>query len=159
YADTYDNSAYMTPVIFSNLSIYKNGIWQPVPEAYTYIGYGKGSDIYLSNPYGVKEIGNRVNYFEAGSGLPLSNNTLLWKEGFYLRTDSQYNVSGAGEYMAASSVSISAPSSVYLGNGKRALFSGWKGYGYGSYTGSSRNATVYMAGNITEQAIWKTQYY
>ncbi|MGC8537545.1 MAG: hypothetical protein ACP5MZ_00990 [Candidatus Micrarchaeia archaeon] len=159
YADTYNNNAYMKPVIFSNLSIYKNGIFLPVPEAHTYVGYGKGSDDLLPNPYGVKEIGNRVNYFEVGSGLPLYNGTILWREGFYLHIDSQYNVSGAGEYMSASSVRISAPQSISLGVGKRALFDGWKGYGYGSYTGSSANATVYMAGNITEQAEWRTQYY
>ncbi len=159
YADTYDNSAYMKPVIFSNLSIYKNGILQPVPEAYTYVGYGKGSDTALPNPYGVEEIGNRVNYFEVGSGLPLYNGTVLWREGFYLHIDSEYNVSGGGEYMSASSVRISAPQAISLGTGKRALFAGWKGYGPGSYTGSSANATVYMAGNITEQAEWKTQYY
>ncbi len=159
YADTYDNSAYMKPVIFSNLSIYKNGILQPVPEAHTYVGYGKGSDTSLPNPYGVEEIGNRVNYFEVGSGLPLYNGTVLWREGFYLHIDSQYNVSGAGEYMSASPVRISAPQSISLGANKRALFVGWKGYGPGSYTGSSANMTVYMAGNITEQAEWKTQYY
>ncbi len=159
YADTYDNSAYMKPVIFSNLSIYKNGVLQPVPEAHTYVGYGKGSDTALPNPYGVEEIGNRVNYFEVGSGLPRYNGTVLWREGFYLHIDSQYNISGAGEYMSASSVRISAPKNISLGVGKRALFEGWRGYGLGSYTGSSANATVYMAGNITEQAEWKTQYY
>ncbi len=159
YADTYDNSAYMKPVIFSNLSIYKNGVLQPVPEAHTYVGYGKGSDTALPNPYGVEEIGNRVNYFEVGSGLPRYNGTVLWREGFYLHIDSQYNISGAGEYMSASPVRISAPKNISLGVGKRALFEGWRGYGLGSYTGSSANATVYMAGNITEQAEWKTQYY
>jgi len=72
------NNIYVKDVIFSNLSIYKHGIWLPVSSGYTYIGYGQGSKQLLKNPYGVEEIDNIPNYFVVGSGLPQFNGVQLW---------------------------------------------------------------------------------
>ena len=63
-------STVMNKVIFANLSEYKYDMYLPLSEAFGTIGYGVGSDTFISNPYGVEEVGNRINYFEVGSGLP-----------------------------------------------------------------------------------------
>jgi len=62
------NNIYIKDVIFSNLSVYKYGLWLPVSSGYTYIGYGQGSNRLLKNPYKVMELNNSVNYFAVGSG-------------------------------------------------------------------------------------------
>ncbi|MGC8586008.1 MAG: hypothetical protein ACP5K5_00465 [Candidatus Micrarchaeia archaeon] len=159
YAGAITNSVHMNPVKFQNLEFYTNGAYKLVPEGYSYIGYGTGSETVLPNLYGVSEIGNLVNYFEVGSGIPLNNHTTLWKLGYILRINSQYgNATGVWNYSAYSSVQISVPRYVYIGNGERAAFVGWVGSGAGSYTGNSTNATIFMNSNITENAKWQIQY-
>jgi hypothetical protein len=159
-AQAINNSAMMHVVQFKNFSFYNNGLLEKVPQAYTYIGYGKTSETLLSNPFGVKELNNMVNYFEVGSGIPISNNTQLWKLGYFNNIISQYgNISSNYEYAAYSKVKISSPEYVYLNSTERAVFNGWRGYGNGAYSGNNNNATVNMGGNITEYAQWKIQYY
>ncbi|MEM3201383.1 MAG: hypothetical protein QW774_04195 [Candidatus Micrarchaeaceae archaeon] len=160
-ANTSTSSVQVNPVLFSNFSAYKDGRFMSVSKGYAYVGYGVGSEKMLKNPYGVKEVDNRINYFEVGSGLPQpENGTLLWSLGYALRTISQYgNISGTVEYAAYSQVQISAPSVVQISNGKRALFLGWVGTGYGSYTGPANTTTISLDSNITEEAEWATQYY
>ncbi len=149
------------PVVFSNLSEYKNGKFIPVLSGYAFVGYGSGSDKSLSNPYGVEEIGNRANYFEAGSGIPATNNgKQLWTLNYMLTTSSQYgNLSTTANYNAYSQIKISEPSTVYINGTSRAVFKGWSGTGAGSYTGNSNTAYVTMNSNITETAMWQLQYY
>ncbi|MEM3204747.1 MAG: hypothetical protein QW458_00645 [Candidatus Micrarchaeaceae archaeon] len=160
-ANTSTSSAYINPVIFSNFSVYKEGRFLSVPKGYAYIGYGVGSEKALKNPYGVKEIDDRVNYFEVGSGLPQpANGTMLWSLGYSLHIVSQYaNISRATQYAAYSQVQISAPSMVQIGDGKRAIFLGWVGSGYGSYTGPANTTIIALDSNITEEAEWSVQYY
>lgn len=159
-AQAINNSSVMHIVQFKNFSFYNNGLLERIPQAYTYVGYGKTSETLLSNPFGVKELNNMVNYFEVGSGIPISNNTQLWKLGYFNNIISEYGgISSNYEYSAYSKVRISSPEYVYLNSTERAVFNGWKGYGNGAYSGNSNNATVYMEGNITEYAQWKIQYY
>ncbi|MGC8587312.1 MAG: hypothetical protein ACP5K9_03450 [Candidatus Micrarchaeia archaeon] len=152
---------FIIPVAFSNLSAYINGRYDPVAKGYATIGYGYGSKETLQNPYGVKEIGNRVNYFEAGSGLPQpQTGTELWSLGYRLRIVSDYaNISGSVPYAAYSAVGISAPEYVNISKGVRAVFQGWIGSGLGSYTGIMNNVTLQLDSNITETAEWQLQYF
>jgi len=161
YADTLSNSAYMHPVKFRNLEFMQDGNFKLVPKGYSYVGYGKGSNEQLSNPYGVAEVDNYVDYFEAGSGLPiLPNYTQLWELGYSLTIKSTYaNISSINSYLAYSKANISAPAVVYLSKTERVVFEGWQGNGQGSYSGNSTNATVYMGSNITETALWQKQYF
>ena len=159
-ADTSIGTQTMQKVIFGNLQFYANQSPEAVPMGYSLISYWKGSDTLLANPYGVEEIGNRVNYFEVGSGLPQQNRSTLWEIGYSLRVVSPYgNIAGLGDYMAYSTVALHAPRAVNLSNGTRAYFAGWVGKGQNSYTGSNINATVDMYANITETAVWNVQYY
>ncbi len=152
-------SVRMSKVIFTNLSEYKYGTYFPVSEAYGTLGYGVGSDTFISNPYGVEEIGERTNYFEVGSGLPqYTNNTKLWSLGYKLKIVSAYgNLSSGDSYSAYSSVKMAAPPAVYLSNVSRAVFQGWTGFGLGSYSGSHNSTTVVMDSNLTELAVWEKQ--
>ncbi|MHB1830317.1 MAG: hypothetical protein ACYCO0_02895 [Candidatus Micrarchaeaceae archaeon] len=149
----------MLPVIFSNLSVYKSS-FLPVPEGYSYIGYGVGSQTGIPNPYGIRELGNKVNYFQAGSGLPEpSNGNLLWQLGYMLKIESSYgNISGTNQYIAYKSIHLVTPSEVYLNNTSRESFSGWTGTGIRSYTGPSPSTNVTLFSNITEIANWDFQY-
>ncbi|MGC8623566.1 MAG: hypothetical protein ACP5TK_02780 [Candidatus Micrarchaeia archaeon] len=160
-ANASSGDTYINPVIFYNFSAYLNGVLLPVPDAYSFIGYGVGSDKALPNPYGVKEINNRINYFEVGSGLPQPlNGTELWHFGYYLHTVSPYgNISSTTGYSAYSSVQLSAPQIVYISKSERAVFSGWIGKGLGSYTGPERSITIQMDSNITETANWTVEYF
>lgn len=160
-ANTSTSGQYMSPVIFANLSEYKYGQFLPVQSAYGVVSYGTGSETKLRNPYGIKEIGNRVNYFEVGSGLPVSNNnTQLWSLGYRLTIASQYgNMTSRNVYMAYTLVTLSAPSSVVVGPGAIAIFKGWTGTGRGSYTGTAQSQALLMASNITETANWQVDYF
>ncbi|MDE1869883.1 MAG: hypothetical protein KGH71_02750 [Candidatus Micrarchaeota archaeon] len=151
----------VAPVIFSNLSVYKSGRFMPAQQGLSYIGYGVGSKTNLRNPYGVQELDNRINYFEMGLGLPQpSNNTVLWSLGYGLRINSAYaNISGNTNYVAYSTVAISAPQIVQINATARMKFVGWQGVGLGSYTGASNSTTVTMNSNLTETAIWQKEYY
>ncbi|MGC8699517.1 MAG: hypothetical protein ACP5RK_00735 [Candidatus Micrarchaeia archaeon] len=159
-ANTSSNNEYVRDVIFENLSSYKYGLWFPAAAGYAYIGYGSGSEKNLRNPYGVKEIDNRVNYFEAGSGLPQPmNGTQLWSLGYYLTIKSAFgNLNSTMGYIAYSSASISAPQYVYVSPDTREVFSGWVGKGIGSYTGPLNYSEISMNSNITETAQWKSEY-
>ena len=158
-ANASNASSTMQPVIFSNLSVYK-GSFLPVPEGYSYIGYGVGSQTGIANPYGILELGNKVNYFQAGSGLPEpSNGNLLWQLGYMLKIESSYgNISGTSQYLAYKGIRISAPSDVYLNNTSRESFNGWTGFGTRSYTGPLPSANVTLFSNVTEIANWNFQY-
>ncbi len=160
-ANTSTNSAYMVPVIFANLSAYKDDEFLPAQSAYGTVSYGVGSETRLPNPYGVKEVDSRVNYFEVGSGLPTSNNnTQLWSLGYRLRIVSPYGgIASSNEYLAYASTSISAPGRVSIGPGAIAIFKGWTGKGAGSYTGTSPTEPLLMSSNITETASWEVEYF
>ncbi len=154
------NTQYIHPVIFKNLSAYVGGSKTEVPKGYSYIGYGVGSATGLHNPYGVKEVGSKVNYFEVGSGLPQpQNHTELWSLGYHLVVNSQYaNINSNTSYIALSNIAISAPEMVQVNATARAIFAGWEGSGTGSYTGPLNNVTVLMGSNVTETARWNMQY-
>jgi hypothetical protein len=151
---------YVKPVIFANLSAYKYGLYFPAAKGYNYIGYGVGSKENIKNPYGVEELGNRVNYFTVGSGLPQqANGTLLWNLGYSVKIASKYgNINSSTTYIAYSTAQISAPSVVYISPGEREVFEGWKGKGVGSYTGPSNITSVNVDSNITETANWELEY-
>jgi hypothetical protein len=59
------------------------------------------------------------------------------------------------DFPAAASAKAFAPSDT---DSVRYLFDRWQGNGLGSYTGTDNPATVTMNGNITETALWKTQF-
>jgi uncharacterized repeat protein (TIGR02543 family) len=151
----------MKEVIFANLSAYKYGTLLPVEEAYGTVNYGVGSSTNLGNPYGVEEVGTRVNYFEVGSGLPTyTNGTRLWNLGYRLTLNSQYGgISSRDTYAAYSTQIISAPQIMNVSNGARALFTGWTGSGFGSYTGPKNNTQLMLTANVTETANWQLQYF
>ncbi len=160
-ANSNSNSAYMIPVKFRNLMMYKDGAYRLVPTGYSYIGYGAGSDTTLHNPYGIREVSQYTNYFEVGSGLPqLANYTQLWSIGYTLKVDSEYgNISRVTNYTAYAKVQLSAPAEINVSPVERYMFNSWRGSGSGSYTGPSASVTVTMDGNITETAVWTVQYY
>lgn len=160
-ANTTGISSDVSKIVFSNFSVYKSGGFRQVQEGLSYIGYGVGSKTNLLNPYGVQEIGNRINYFEVGSNLPQpQNNTILWNLGYVLKTVSQYgNLSNNTNYVAYSNVKISAPSFVQLNSTTRMMFTGWQGSGLGAYSGPLNATQISMNSNITETASWQKQYY
>jgi len=159
-ANASNSQTVIKPVIFYNLSVYKNGGFLPVSNGYSYVGYGVGSKTAIVNPYGVTEVGNRVNYFESGSGLPkLSNGQQLWQLGYYLKIVSNYgNISGTNQYIAYRGIQISAPKDVYINSTSRATFNGWSGSGVSAYSGNSTSTNVTLFSNITEIAKWNVQY-
>ncbi|VVB77230.1 Uncharacterised protein [uncultured archaeon] len=159
-ANASNNKEYIKPVIFSNLSTYSHGAFLPVSSGYGAVGYGVGSRTDMTNPYGVKEIGSRTNYFAVGSGIPTTaNNTRLWTLGYTLTIASKYGgLGGKTGYTAYSTVGISAPTQLYLDNFTRVNFIGWTGAGFGSYTGYRNNASVVLDSNINETANWQLQY-
>lgn len=150
----------INPVIFSNLSEYNDGRYTPLKYGFAYTGYGDGSESSLPNPYGVQELANRANYFEAGSEVPIpSQSQILWELGYYLNIDSPYgNISSSTSYLAYKTISLFAPAPVYLGNGTRASFVDWIGSGTGSYSGSNQTAEVTLLDNVTENANWQIEY-
>lgn len=159
YANSNNNNTYMEPVTFSNLTVYKNGIPEKVSTGYSYIGYGTGSLQNLRNGYGVKEVSPYVNVFEVGSGLPTpANFTTLWSYGYYLKVNSEYGYNGTAQYFPYTNFNLSEPEYVYLSNNTREHFIGWQGSGIGSYTGISNSTKIKISSNITETAIWQTQY-
>ncbi len=160
-ANANTNQDYMSPVMFKNISYYKDGSLHLLDSGYSYIGYGKNSSTSLRNPYGVVEVKNRADFFSVGSGLPiLLNGTALWKSAYRLDVSSQYgNATGSGYYSTFSDVRFSVPRYVSIGNGTRAAFAGWVGEGPGSYTGPSNSSSVFVSGNISETALWNVQYY
>ncbi|MDE1845796.1 MAG: hypothetical protein KGH53_00725 [Candidatus Micrarchaeota archaeon] len=160
-ANTTGVSSPVPQIIFSNFSFYRSGVFKAVQQGLAYIGYGVGSKTDMRNPYGVQELGNRINYFAIGSGLaqPI-NNTILWNLGYTLSINSNYaNLSGRTNYVAYSSVKLSAPQTVQLNATARMMFTGWQGVGLGSYTGAANSVLVTMSGNVTETALWQKQYY
>ena len=161
YANGENNSVFMPTVKFRNLMFYKSGKFYLVPEGYSYVGYGKGSETSLNNNYGVNEVDNFVDYFEIGSGVAGAPDlTALWQIGYSLNVASAYgNISRYSNYSAYTTTEITAPEYVNISNGVRERFTGWKGLGGGSYTGSSESAYIHMDSNITETADWIRQYY
>ncbi|MDE1859931.1 MAG: hypothetical protein KGH67_05405, partial [Candidatus Micrarchaeota archaeon] len=159
-ANTSNAKTTLPPIMFYNLSIYRQGAWLPAPTGFSYIGYGVGSLNNLANPYGVQEIGARADAFEVGTGLPRpQNNFPLWETSYSLNIQSRYgNLSNSAPYIGYKSVQISAPILIYVSNNTREMFAGWKGVGAGSYSGMSNYTSVTMFSNITEIAQWKTQY-
>ncbi len=160
-ANASSNKDVMLPVKFKNFSVYENGEWMPISEAYAYIGYGTGSETNLPNLYGVKEVGNYANYFEVGSGMPLdTNGSMLWNYSYYLTIKSKYgNVASVEAYRPGTIASIGTSRYYYISSNERAVFIGWKGSGKNSYTGNDLNASLIINGNATEEAEWKLQYY
>ena len=159
-ANASSNGAYMKDVVFANLSAYKSGAFLPVSSGYATISYGVGSQTALANPYGVREVGSRTNYFAVGSGLPLgTNNTRLWSLGYSVNVVSKYgNLSGKNGYAAYSAVGLSAPETIYLDSSSKVSFISWSGSGVGAYTGFQNNVSLMLDGNITEKANWRLQY-
>lgn len=155
------NNVYMSPVTFSNLSVYKNSQFLLVSSGFVSRGYGLGSKTSAKNLYGVKEISNRTNYFAVGSGLPLSNNnTQLWGMSYILTINSQYGrLSSRQSYVAASTALLSAPQILELTNVSRALFLGWSGIGTSSYSGASNSVAIRLFNNVNETANWQLQYF
>ncbi len=159
YANSNNNDTYMKPVIFSNLTVYKNGIPEKVSTGYSYIGYGTGSLQNLRNNYGVEEVAPYVNVFEVGSGLPTpANFTTLWSYGYYLKVNSDYGYRGNAQYSPYANFNLTEPEYIYLSNNTRERFVEWQGSGIGSYTGVSNNTKIKISSNITETAMWQTQY-
>ena len=159
YANAPSANAEMNAVAFKDLAYYNGTAFRLVPTGYAYIEYGKGSMRSIPNPYGVSEIGAEPDYFEVGSGLPLTPNRQLWSIVYTLDTVSPYsNISGVAGYSAGTPVEISAPAYAYVAANTREVFSGWLGTGNGSYTGSENDTVVYMDGNITERALWRAEY-
>ena len=160
-ANASNSDTVLKDVVFNNLKFYKNGNFLTVPSGYSFIGYGQGSSTVLKNPYGVEEVGNKINYFSLGSGIPqYPNNTRLWTLGYTLSINSTYgNVSGDIGYVAYANAKINVPSMVNINNGTRAIFIKWVGSGLGSYTGVSNYSNIYLNENITETAVWQKQYY
>ncbi len=160
-ANTHSNSTLMQGVLFKNLSYYKNGAFNLLQEGYAYIGYGTGSEMLIKNPYGVKEVPGYANFFSVGSGMPVrQNGTSLWSGAYLLNVQSQFgNAIGSGYHLTFSQANFSVQKAVYITPNQREVFGGWVGVGPGSYTGQSDLASVNIHGNITETAVWNTQYY
>ena len=159
-ADTDTNTQGLALVGFRDLKFYDGTAYKYVPDAMSYSGYGKGSLEALPNTYGVKEVGSLINYFVVGSGLPTQADVKLWSLGYNLQLQSQWgNITSMNNYSAYSTVQISAPQLVSSGSGVREVFAGWAGSGAGSYTGTQRNASVVMNGDVMETALWQKQYY
>ncbi len=160
YADARSNTTRMQAVQFKNLESMNNGGFQTVQYGYANIGYGKGSQTALANPYGVKEIGQYTDYFEVGSNVPIPRDgSQLWGTGYKLSiVSSVQNTSSAYNYTAYDNVRISEPAEINVSPGVRDVFEGWRGEGYGSYTGNESSPLISMYGDIEENAIWQTQY-
>ncbi|MGI0100694.1 MAG: hypothetical protein ACREBH_03195 [Candidatus Micrarchaeaceae archaeon] len=161
YADTDTNLNPMENVTFKNLMFYIGNSSMLVPEGYASAGYGNGSLTSLMNMYGVVEVGNYANYFAVGSGIAQAENMgVLWRVGYTLALISQYgNGNTSNNYIGYSSVELSEPDYVNVSNGVREEFGGWSGTGQDSYTGANDNEFITMYNNITETALWKSQYY
>ena len=159
YANAPNNSAFISPVMFKNFTMYYDGAFHPLPKAYAYVGYGVGSSTAMSGPIGVKEVGGAVNYFEVGSGFQsANNNSVLWNGGYNLRINSDYGTESTQNYTAGTTVQLDEPQIINISNGVREVLIGWVGSGDGSYTGNSTAPSISMFGNVTETALWKTQY-
>ncbi len=159
-ANTSDANTSLRPVTLANLSVYKSGSYLPVSIGTAYIGYGATSPKTLPDPYGVREVGNRTDYFQIGSGLPqLQNGTQLWALGYYVRVNSQYGeINGTTEYLAYTGARLYAPPIYPISANERAIFTGWTGAGRNSYTGPLDNVTTLLFNNISETANWQIQY-
>lgn len=159
-ASAVDNRFVMKVVQFKDVAFYNGYNFVQLPNAYSSIGYGVGSDKTLQNVYGVKEVDHNVNYFEVGSGLPLQSGELLWQPGYSIDIVSQYgNITGSGNYSAYTPVTLRAPRIINLSSSIREVFVGWKGAGIGAYTGNQSTTTVITDDNIEETTLWQRQYY
>ncbi len=161
YANTSTNKFPLKNVTFKNLLFYIDNNSRIVPTGYSSVSYGKGSLTALTNPYGVQEIGDYIDYFVVGSKVPQPQlSTILWNLGYSLAIYSNYgNITGSGNYSAYSAIQLSAPDGINISSGIRELFVGWVGGGAGSYTGNQTNKELTLYDNITETATWKRQYY
>ena len=85
YANTSSNAWQIKNVSFKNLLVYIGNVTRLVEQGFSSVSYGKGSLTALTNPYGVQEVGNYLNYFVIGSGVtrPLQS-IALWKLGYSL---------------------------------------------------------------------------
>ncbi len=160
-ANTTNNATAISPVLMENFSIYNGASFTPVITAYSYRGYGEGSQQGIQVPYGVQEMGDRVNHFAIGSGLAMpGDGTQLWGAGYSFNIKSEYgNLTNSTTNLAYSRIALNTAKVVYLNNSARAVFAGWKGSGFGSYTGASNSTTIVMESNITETAEWQLQYF
>lgn len=159
YAEAETNTTLMPIVQFMNLEYYNGLSYRVLPKGLSLISYGADSAKGLGNPYGVREVGSHVDWFEVGSGIPVAPSFQLWSIGYRLGIQSQYGgINSSINYTPYSQVNITAPSFVNISGTERVHFAGWDGSGIGSYTGPVQNATVVMNGNITERAQWRLQY-
>ncbi|MEM3841086.1 MAG: hypothetical protein QXN59_00090 [Candidatus Micrarchaeaceae archaeon] len=159
YAGAINNITNMSPVTFRNFSYFRSGNLIEIPKAYAYVGYGKGSAMQLANPYRIMEIEPYANLFEVGSYINESG-PILWNQSGKLNIISEFgNTSFTKLYNLYSSFNFSEPRFYYINSTARAVFEGWKGSGFGSYTGNSTNLSLVITSNITEKAIWGIQYY
>lgn len=159
-ANATNNRSVVRPVAIYNFSYFDGGRFVLIPEGFSYAGFGVGSSTGARVSYGVEENGSRVNYFFVGSGFGIpSNGTQLWGSGYSVRINSEYgNTNGTVMENAYSEYVASEPRYVYIGNGTREAFAGWEGSGIGSYTGQANSTTLTIEGNITEKAVWHTEY-
>jgi hypothetical protein len=160
-ANTSINTEFIKRVMMENFSVYKSKTILPLPSGYAYVGYGQGSLTALNTPYGIEELNNRSNMFVLGSGLAREpNGTALWKHGYYLNIISQYGgISGRFGYSPDVNAHLPYPPNIVnISNGTHAVFGGWDGTGYGSYTGPQNEGVVMMYENITENALWNVYY-
>lgn len=119
-ANTNSNNFVMKTVAFKNVAFYNGAKYLPLATGYSSLGYGKGSARNVQNTYGVAEVTPNVDYFNVGSGLPTMSGALLWQVGYSLSVSSQYgNITGSGNYIAFTPVSIRAPGAVNISNSIR----------------------------------------
>ena len=82
YAETSTNQLPIKTVYFKDLAYYTANLSVPIAEGYSSISYGKGSLTTLSNPYGIREVGNYTDYFEVGSDFSVNGTpSELWRLG------------------------------------------------------------------------------
>lgn len=160
-ANATNNGSVVRPVVMSNLSVYNGASFTPVTSAYSYRGFGDGSQQGVIVPYGVQELEDRVNYFAIGSGLAMPvNGTQLWGAGYNLEIKSEYgNIASNTQNLAYSKAAISAPRVAYVNNATRAVFTEWVGSGVGAYSGPLNSTNVVIESNLTEIAEWQVQYF
>ncbi|GEM_PF-2615000 len=87
--------------------------------------------------------------------------TAAWTLEYFLAVDNGGHgvASGEGWYSAGSWSEFSVePDSEMITEGVAWRFTGWMGFGEGSYTGENNPATCRMSGPVTERAIWGVRY-
>jgi len=83
----------------------------------------------------------------------------LWNPMLVVLSD-HGEVTGGGVYKSGERVSFGvSPVTVLGGEGVRYVFEGWSSQDEGGYVGGNNPAWVVMEGDVTEVAVWRTQYY